>query len=573
MSSLHDEAATAISDRSVSSISTTSTTTAAQITESNGSSSSNDSEPIVAASDPFAHDLFAQPSAALVASAATGLSSEEAEHKTEIANKTTVAAWQNALPRCPLEAQQLSAALCEIPLDLADAIKTTLLAALKENLHAANVSLKILDAREVFAPDDFSFNEEALKSGATSNLPTPAKLQCHLAIEPANQIFTLDFNKGFAVSLVDRILGGSGTLAVTREAVSVTELAVLEFLFLTLISRANTTLGEPLLKFAGITQSSASPLESDLQAENMRGRELQFTVRVQADEVQDIVRVRLPSEALAGFSQKRNALLRDNPSVAKNHVTRLLRFKSFLAVKLLLGTTHLRARDAYAIEAGDVLIVSQPAINWNQRRGIGSVFTLLVINEANQTLAARLAAERVDESAKPPQTAKLQATLLKEFAFDESSIIKPLNDEREAATTTTTLRVRVATVETDFEESERLMINDFSETAAMNENLLTGSSSNNNDDEGANNFAAEETTEESANYNSGIENMILALRIELPARHIRLDELASLRTNQILDLQCRPTDTVDITADGRTLARGELVDLEGRLGVRITQVL
>jgi type III secretion protein Q len=46
-----------------------------------------------------------------------------------------------------------------------------------------------------------------------------------------------------------------------------------------------------------------------------------------------------------------------------------------------------------------------------------------------------------------------------------------------------------------------------------------------------------------------------------------------LRVNQILDLGCKATDPVDLIVDGRRIARGELVDIEGRLGVRITQVL
>ena len=70
-----------------------------------------------------------------------------------------------------------------------------------------------------------------------------------------------------------------------------------------------------------------------------------------------------------------------------------------------------------------------------------------------------------------------------------------------------------------------------------------------------------------------LENLVLTLRVELGARRFTLDELAALRANQIIDLGCRATDQVDLTTENGIIARGELVDIEGRLGVRVTRVL
>lgn len=69
-----------------------------------------------------------------------------------------------------------------------------------------------------------------------------------------------------------------------------------------------------------------------------------------------------------------------------------------------------------------------------------------------------------------------------------------------------------------------------------------------------------------------LDAIMLTVHIELAARRVRLDELARLRINQILELGCKATDPVDLLVDGRRVARGELVDLEGRLGVRITHL-
>jgi len=70
-----------------------------------------------------------------------------------------------------------------------------------------------------------------------------------------------------------------------------------------------------------------------------------------------------------------------------------------------------------------------------------------------------------------------------------------------------------------------------------------------------------------------IEAVMLTVHVELGARRLRLDELSRLRANQILDLGCNATDPVDLVVDGRRIARGELVDIDGRLGVRIMQII
>jgi flagellar motor switch/type III secretory pathway protein FliN len=81
-----------------------------------------------------------------------------------------------------------------------------------------------------------------------------------------------------------------------------------------------------------------------------------------------------------------------------------------------------------------------------------------------------------------------------------------------------------------------------------------------------------ELGEETAAESGLLDNLLLTVRVELPARRISLEELTRLRAGQILDLDCRATDPVELVADGRSVATGELVDIEGRLGVRVTRL-
>ncbi|MCS7080004.1 MAG: type III secretion system cytoplasmic ring protein SctQ [Chloracidobacterium sp.] len=77
--------------------------------------------------------------------------------------------------------------------------------------------------------------------------------------------------------------------------------------------------------------------------------------------------------------------------------------------------------------------------------------------------------------------------------------------------------------------------------------------------------------EETAAPAVALDDLTVTVRVELAARRMRLEEVAQLRVGHVLELGCKPTDPVTLTLDGRPIARGELVDIEGRLGVRITQ--
>ena len=50
-------------------------------------------------------------------------------------------------------------------------------------------------------------------------------------------------------------------------------------------------------------------------------------------------------------------------------------------------------------------------------------------------------------------------------------------------------------------------------------------------------------------------------------------DLIRYRVGQVLDLGRQPGETVDLVANGRLIARGELVEVDGRMGVRILKMV
>ena len=83
-----------------------------------------------------------------------------------------------------------------------------------------------------------------------------------------------------------------------------------------------------------------------------------------------------------------------------------------------------------------------------------------------------------------------------------------------------------------------------------------------------------EIIEETEDNTSALENVLVNLRVEIAGDKISLREVQKLRAGQIINLGCRPTDAVRIVTDtsDQPVALGELVDIEGQLGVRLTRI-
>jgi len=72
-------------------------------------------------------------------------------------------------------------------------------------------------------------------------------------------------------------------------------------------------------------------------------------------------------------------------------------------------------------------------------------------------------------------------------------------------------------------------------------------------------------------------DMILDLPLEVSVRlgqaRILIRELLRLDKNSVLELDQGADEPLDIVVNESVLARGEVVDIEGRLGIRITDIV
>jgi type III secretion system YscQ/HrcQ family protein len=75
----------------------------------------------------------------------------------------------------------------------------------------------------------------------------------------------------------------------------------------------------------------------------------------------------------------------------------------------------------------------------------------------------------------------------------------------------------------------------------------------------------------------GVPEVLASLEIpvivELARLNFTLEELSALKEGQVIQLDKSPPEAVDLSVDGKVIANGKLVDVEGKLGVQIGRIL
>lgn len=65
----------------------------------------------------------------------------------------------------------------------------------------------------------------------------------------------------------------------------------------------------------------------------------------------------------------------------------------------------------------------------------------------------------------------------------------------------------------------------------------------------------------------------LRISVEVGSASIRLSELLTLGEGSVVELDRQANDLLDVFANGTLIARGEIVNVEGRYGIRVVDVV
>jgi type III secretion protein Q len=84
----------------------------------------------------------------------------------------------------------------------------------------------------------------------------------------------------------------------------------------------------------------------------------------------------------------------------------------------------------------------------------------------------------------------------------------------------------------------------------------------------------EEYDEQGVDQQEGmLDDVPIRLAVEIGERAMSVNQLSHLRVGQTIELNRNPSDLVNLRAGGDLVAQGELVNIEGQLGVRILKFL
>ena len=73
--------------------------------------------------------------------------------------------------------------------------------------------------------------------------------------------------------------------------------------------------------------------------------------------------------------------------------------------------------------------------------------------------------------------------------------------------------------------------------------------------------------------NDILKDIPITVSIELSQMQLTIAQIGALRDGEVLELNKGPGELVDLLVSGRLIARGELVDVDGELGVRIRSLV
>lgn len=65
------------------------------------------------------------------------------------------------------------------------------------------------------------------------------------------------------------------------------------------------------------------------------------------------------------------------------------------------------------------------------------------------------------------------------------------------------------------------------------------------------------------------ENITIPLVIELGRKPMTLQQVGELQKDQVIELSQKPSDPVNLMISGKSIGQGELVEIEGQMGVKI----
>lgn len=333
----------------------------------------------------------------------------------------------------------------------------------------------------------------------------------------------LEVELALAHAAVDLLLGGAGETVGLRPLTDIEE-GVASFVVLEAIRALmpGTDPQQGRLRLEGMARGLDEAVAR--LSEEPRLVEIQLRARIGSQE--GLVRLFLPASVLEGLTpepppERRRSLLRMD---IETHLERLSAVRTWLRAEI--GLAEISHRDLASLRMKDVVLVDEVSARPDQG-GEGTARLLLGLGRRGF-----MAAEVFVDGGQ--YLARIQEVVLSEPTHFASA--GPSDSDEAAAAA---LR---GDEDKEDEYTNPEMDNSREEGGAMDEQM-----------DGADLLG----------------DIPLQISVELARLPVSADQLVSLRAGQVIELRRAPGEPVDLSVNGKVVARGELVEMEGQLGVRI----
>lgn len=334
-----------------------------------------------------------------------------------------------------------------------------------------------------------------------------------VVFEPTQSYAVVLIGEGFVHRVIDKIFGPVQPTYSKR--LSPIETAIAEFLAARVVARLNAVLDNEYFSI-GETSMAADGFFSGPEAG------AKASIEVEADGFSQVLRVLISREFLSGL---RTASSIFDPNPDEKRAAKLFGTIRSVPLRAQIGSTLLDAATLSFLEPGDVVIVEESQLDFHRGSPRGEL-RLLAGAGNNFVLTGDIVASKNAKSGG-------MRVLLKDVSSREA-----VNDRHTAR----------------FTMEEKKPVEAAMSTAGQTDETIEQPESN--------------------EISASLENLQIRLRVELAGKKISLREVNSFRVGQVIDLERGPADSVNLVTDDsdETVAVGELVDIDGRLGVRLTKV-
>lgn len=411
---------------------------------------------------------------------------------------------------------------------------------------------------------------EAGKLGAHLTDPSCVAL---VGMLPKEHQLLVEVDLTVAQQAVDRMLGGTAEDTDGQRPLSEIEEGVFSFILLKALALVQEGVGgdhQVALKLNGIV-GSHDELQGRVPDDTtylVAGFKLFFDLAVGFLRIylpEEVVRTELASpRPLEGpaFSRKMKRLGALAPRVANLKVP----------LRVEVGRIPFSVADLQALDTGDIILIEDPQVHLSGGAlsgqvsafvGKGHFGTIRGSLATGEGGSYEVAIEQILAGAEPRPTALLtqeEAEMDEEYARDLAEG-DPGRGREIALKSRRLLEARAVSAAGPLPTGAEQRLDDEHSEGEYDEGEYQ---------EGEAGGYEEEPLPESANM---LHDVAVAMVVELGRVSVSAADVMGLRPGQVIELSRAPGDPVDLVVDGKRLGKGELVEIEGELGVRILELL